>query len=493
NPATPAAASQNPFEEAQSSPVAPPAEQRWLWFMLPACASTLLLAATNKICQDVAVIPFLWVLPLALYLLSFIIAFDSPRWYSRFWFGLLYFVSLVGVCYALYRGVNVPVWQQLLYYGGSLFFAAMVCHGELYRLRPPPARLTAYFLWVSAGGACGGLLVALLAPAILPDNYEFQAALIFPGITLFILFWRENRPVMDRRTFYRHAAILFSGVLVATMALVAEVLWNRRHAILSMRNFYGSMTVFEYNKDKPDGHYYLLQHGKITDGLQFRHITFSEWPTTYYCEDSGIGLTMSQLRKDGSKRVGLVGLGTGTLTSYGRKGDYFRIYEINPAVEKIARETFSYVGDSAAKVDIILGDARLSMESEPSQQFDILALDAFSSDAIPVHLLTREAFALYQRHLKPDGVIVVHVSNRYLDLRPVVTDLAADAGMKSAIVEYEEVEDRWWNYSSTWILVTRNQDLLDDAKIATSTDFEELTRKVPLWTDDYSALFQILK
>jgi spermidine synthase len=256
--------------------------------------------------------------------------------------------------------------------------------------------------------------------------------------------------------------------------------------------------VFEYEKNDPAEHYYLLQHGKITHGLQFTDPAKSIRPTSYYGEKSGVGLALLNLPYPKNRRIGLVGLGTGSLSTYGSPGDTLRIYEINPQVRHLAETRFTYLATSLARINVVMGDARLSMENElrrhESQQFDLLALDAFSSDAIPVHLLTKEAFALYLQHLQPDGVIAVHISNRYLDLEPVVANVAKQFGL-SVVTISDNNEDDWWIYATTWMLVTRNPELfkLDAIHSAAMPPDEAAAAKVPLWTDDYASLWRILK
>jgi hypothetical protein len=567
----------------------------FLWLLLPACASALLLATTNKICQDVAVIPFLWVLPLALYLLTFIICFDSPRWYVRFPFTLALIAAMSGFYWVLTEGSDASIFKQVGVYCGGLFICCMVCHGELYRLKPHPSHLTAFYLMIAAGGALGGLFVAVIAPLIFTGYYELQWGLLFCGVLFVVVGLGQKLEPKDERYWHWLAGVLpllalggldwdvayLSGKmktvprsifiilhLVIWAALLMMVLWflrqkfrafrywraigafwlvlgvcalavgfwldvrvSRSEKIYASRNFYGVLTVKEHRRGNPEEHHYLLQHGRITHGIQFVDPERAKWPTTYYAETSGIGLAMRAFSESpkgeltqtnlfstrygptnytaarnaivgdrasghfqGPMRVGLVGLGTATLTAYGRPGDYFRIYEINPQVRTLATTRFRYATSCQGKVDIAMGDARLSMERDPPEQFDVLALDAFSSDAIPVHLLTKEAFDVYQRHLKTNAIVAVHISNHYLDLEPVVANLAKQFGYKMAIIDFDEDDEEWWFYSSTWILLTHDQNLFErppiqEAKKRTRAS----TRKVPLWTDDFTSLFQILK
>jgi hypothetical protein len=529
------------------------ASHRLLWLLLPCCASVLLLATTNKLCQDVAVIPFLWILPLALYLLSFIICFDSPRWYVRPVFALGLAAAAAAICWVLFQGTSAPLSRQIAIYSGGLFLCCIACHGEVYRLRPDPSRLTGYYLMIAAGGALGGLFVAVVAPLIFHDFYELHCGLLACAVLFAVSLnvspgapWRWLACVltlaglvgMDQglvwmaphfKTLSRSGLLALRVGLPAAVALAAAY-WAVRgkfrsfagwrlvscawlvagiavlgfvlrkqgqksfgDTVFTSRNFYGTLTVYEENRGDPKSHYLLLEHGRITHGLQFVDPAQAAWPTTYYGEESGVGLAMNALPSR-PRRVGLVGLGTGTLTAYLRTGDYGHIYEINPQVERLASSRFTYLAHCPAKVEITFGDARLSLENEPPQNFDLLVLDAFSSDSIPVHLLTAESFALYQRHLNPDGIIAVHISNHYLDLEPVVVNLARYFGYQLKLIDYDEDEESWWLYSSTWILLSRSDALLNTPALREAAGkVKTMTPKLPLWTDDFASLYQILK
>ncbi|MFM9078647.1 MAG: spermidine synthase, partial [Opitutaceae bacterium] len=290
----------------------------------------------------------------------------------------------------------------------------------------------------------------------------------------------------------------FVMALSVGLGAVFVLTWEdrRRDDILSAtRNFYGTLKVINYNADDEDDNYHLLLHGATTHGLQFVRADKAVMPTTYYADASGVGLAINNLPQS-PRRLGLVGLGTGTLAAYARAGDYLRIYEINPDVEQLARKHFKYLDYCQGKVDIVMGDARLMMDREVAagntQKFDLLALDAFSSDAIPVHLLTREAFQTYLRQIRDDGVIAVHISNRYLDLRPVVERLAAEFGLSTVCIS-EDSEANWWVYATTWVLVSRDKTFLAAKDIAAAADTAASTKAGPLWTDDFASLYAILK
>ena len=535
------------------------------WLMLPACASVLLLATTNKLCQDVAVIPFLWVAPLALYLLTFIICFDSPRWYMRYPFTLALIAALGSLCWALSNGSDLSISKQVAIYCGGLFVCCMVCHGELYRLKPDPSHLTGYYLMIAAGGALGGLFVAVAAPQLFTDYYELHWGLFLCGL-LFLLVcitaraggpgaevpspkWNEWLWLAFTLAFVAFGGLdrllawlparartipkgYFVGLRIGLWCLLAvgtafwiarrkywsllhwrlltcawlslgliglgAILWEQAHGagsqrVYRSRNFYGVLTVEEHDKKDPSSHYFLLQHGRITHGLQFVDPAQAMSPVSYYGPESGIGLGIAAL-PNGPRRIGVVGLGTGTVAAFVRPGDYVRFYEINPQVQAVANSWFSYLPKCPGQVEVARGDARLSLEREPPQHLDLLVLDAFSGDAIPVHLLTKEAFDVYQRHLNTNGVVAVHISNHYLDLEPVVVNLARQFGYKLASIDYEESDDTWWLYSSTWVLLSRSEQFINSPAIRSAASIVNTNNiKVPLWTDDFASLFQILR
>ena len=473
----------------------PSTSRKLLWFALPACGVMLLLAITNKLCQDIAVVPFLWVLPLSLYLLSFIISFDSPRWYHRaFWLPLLA-ALLGGVMYNLYTAESHPNITPLAsLYLGTMFVACMVCHGEVFRLRPGASRLTGYYLSISAGGAAGGLFVALVAPFVFPDYFELHLAL-FLTAALVLLVLRQDLSLPFQQGKARWAwAIPFLALAALGYGLADVATTSLRGAVSVTRGFYGVLKVTESEKGDPTRHHLTLQHGATIHGLQYQGAERRTDPTSYYTSTSGIGRLFRTYKPEGGRRVGAVGLGSGTLAAWGRKGDTFRFYEINDDVARLATSTFTYLKDSKAKTELVMGDARLRMEGETDQQYDVIILDAFSSDAIPVHLLTLEAFAHYQRHLKKGGAIVVHVSNRYLDLHPVVYRIAEKIGFPAITIDDNETtfEDDGF-YGSDWIIMTRNAELLQQPLLhdVTSPPVEFSARVLP-WTDERSDLLRIL-
>jgi len=462
-----------------------------LWIALSATASLFLLSVTNQISQEVAVIPFLWVLPLAIYLLSFILTFSGERGYNRRLYAVLFIVATALTLFVLLNATKLHIYWQILAYCFLLFTACMMCHGELYLLRPNAEHLTTFYLMVSIGGAIGGLFVSLVAPLIFNGYWEFFVGLAMT-IAIVLTVLRGNRNVNEVSRF-----IFFVFGLVAVMLVLVGSFFSGE--LVSERNFYGVIRVRGDMIGEPPRPAYLMAHGITVHGLQFIEED-RNLPTTYYVKDGGAGLAI--LNHPGYRhnlRVGMLGVGIGTLAYYGQAGDVYRLYEINPVVTDLAEGRggyFSFVQDSKADVTMVLGDARISLERElaenGSQQFDILALDTFSSDSIPVHLVTKEAFALYLEHLAPDGIIAAHITNLHLDLQPVFWQLAEYYDLSIVRVEYDGDGDG--GYASHWILLARDPALLAAPAIQErAVDLSSYTTNLKLWTDDYSNLFQILK
>jgi hypothetical protein len=472
----------------------PEARQYIMWLLLPATASLLLLAITNHISQNVAAIPFLWILPLSLYLLSFILCFEGSGWYRRNPYLQLLAVALGSMAYGITIDTtgNLPIWAMLGIYGLGMFTCCMVCHGELARLKPDPKYLTHFYLTIAAGGALGGIFVALIAPHIFQSFYELQLGLVICAVL--ILFALSLDP--ETAHWFRgwHAILPFAGA-AATVTMGVYMGQNiREQAIDSrvlVRNFYGSLRVRDDGPENGLTTLRTLTNGTINHGNEYINVAKRRMPTTYYGPPTGVGIAVREKQKKGAIRVGVVGLGTGTMAAYGRLGDYYRYYEINPLVPPVTKGQFYFVPDCPAKLEIAMGDARLSMEREAPENFDLLVVDAFSSDAIPVHLLTKEAMALFFRHLRPDGVLAVHISNRYLDLQPVVEGEAASLGKLTRTIDNED-EPGEDVFAATWVLVFGPQSGFDPPEFLYSADIKS-RRKVRMWTDDYSNLFQILK
>lgn len=551
---------------------APPKPARLLlWFGLAACASSVLLAVTNQISQEIAVVPFLWALPLALYLLSFVLCFGGVRRYPRNSYLVLLMPAIVLVTLAMQHGVGGPVAPQILLYAAALFVVCMVCHGELVRLRPSRRHLTAFYLSISAGGAAGGMFVGILGPLYFSGYWELSIALVGTLALVGVVLWRDRgspatayvpllaSTLLTVLVYAEHlgsaAVALFQSPLqwpyvAAVAGLVLYVLIRRRTAVIAQtpsgspgptrltktgappwgnwrlcdaarrfgamaaalmlvglvhfslardfvgsavtvsRNFFGVLRV-SASIEADDKLALGLWHGGTLHGLQYLAPERAMNPTAYYTPESGVGRVLEQhaRRRDGKPlRVGVVGLGVGTLAAYGRPGDHFRFYEINPDVVRLAagpQALFSFVKHSAAHVEIVLGDGRVSLERETPQRYDVLVVDAFSSGSIPVHLLTREAFEVYLAHLEPQaGVLALHVSNRYLDLTPVVAALAQHFGLALVAIDRSDAQSEW---PSEWLLLARNADVLPS-----EAPRPNATRRA-LWTDDYSNPLRALR
>lgn len=454
---------------------APRAAHYLLWLLLAALGSWLLLAVTNHITQNIASVPFLWVLPLSLYLLSFILCFESDRWYRRAFFLPAGAAALLLCAWGLQDprlGLDIRVAVPL--YGGGLFLLCMFLHGELALLRPATHYLTRFYLCMSLGGALGGIGVGLLAPRLLPSYYELGIGLA--AVAVLAMFVLRRRPPLA----------LAALVLAAACAWLLQVQVDRELGAARQiaRNFYGSVRTQDTLRgvDSVRG----LYHGSIRHGEQYLAAHRRAEPTSYYGEKSGVALAIRALEREGL-RVGVVGLGTGTLAAYGRPGDVYRFYEINPHVMALARDEFSFLRDSAARIETVLGDARLALEREPPQQFDVLAVDAFSGDAIPVHLVTREALAIYRRHLKPDGILAFHVTNKFLSLAPVVQQLARDQGLQAVRIVDDGADTT--GHRTDWVLLSAR---VPASLAGAGRDIPEVPG-LAVWTDDFNNLFQVLK
>ncbi|HWB95668.1 MAG TPA: hypothetical protein VG672_03175 [Bryobacteraceae bacterium] len=625
-----------PINERADTAPAPTLTDKLLWIALAACASALLLAVTNHLTQNVAAIPFLWVLPLSLYLLSFILCFDSDRWYRRRFFVPLAVVELPATAHAIANGGTFDnLIVAITIFSAALFVFFMVCHGELAKRRPSSRYLTSFYLMVAIGGAIGGLLVGFVFPYVLPalidlpiilaltaflfawllwrdysaaspdglvdenflnapgDKYaigvlltlafgfilarilgarfaDWPAFLAAPwdgpvlltigGLFIFYILWRSRgaveasdekrdrivmaallgslalftagRLVMARFAgaegfpndswdleivgalaglallflFWRCRDTLDNNVVVcgAAVALafgltgyMAHDVWNYTGgARLMMRNFYGALVVYDHEAENDWGPYRELRHGTIEHGEQFLWPQNLRHATTYYAEQSGLGLALRSLRVEGPINVGSIGLGAGTTAVYARPSDHYFFYDINPIVPFIANTQFSFLLHCYGKHEIILGDARLSLENElkdgMNRHFDLLSVDAFSGDAIPVHLLTREAFKIYWQHLQPNGVLAVHVSNRYLSLAPVVALAAKEFGKEARDINYDGNDDEQ-ETSSEWVLVTSRPGFFDRDTIKPVAKKIEPIPGLREWTDDYSNLYKILR
>lgn len=512
-------------DRARASIAEPSAYDRWIWLSLPALASLMLLCVTNHLCQDVAVIPFLWIVPLALYLVSLIICFDRDWWYSRRWFSIGAMVMILIASDLTYLAFidsisptpsRNPIWRFLRYdirvaigvYLVLFFLVCMVCHGETVRRRPAASRLTEFYLTVSAGGALGGFIVAVICPLVFASFLELKIGLIVCFVVAMSVFLSDlnkrgslvakpnNNNNSKKKPTKSEGKLLATTITIASiLALLAvvsaQVAAHDGNAKISTRNFYGTLKVSEWFQDDPTFFGRAMYHGSILHGYQYMTEEKENFPTTYYSQESGIGKTLAA-KRNGAMKVGVVGLGVGTIAAYGQVGDTFRFYEINPLVIDLARSPFTFLSNSQATIEVVSGDARLSLEREESQQFDVLVLDAFSGDSIPVHLLTREAMAIYLRHVKPGGTIAIHTSNRYVNLAPVVDRLAAKNNLHQWKISQNKMEYLSLA-ASEWVLLASDPQAFEHPDLRVNGVAPPSWPEFAAWTDDYNNLFELLQ
>jgi hypothetical protein len=462
----------------------PTAARMLLWCTLAATSSILLLSVTNQITRNIAAVPLLWIVPLVIYLLSFVLVFDRPGWYRR---GLVLPLAGAGVvAMALpldYLGSAHDLVFEIGVFLAGLFAVCLFAHGELALLKPAPRYLTTFYLMLALGGALGSALVGIAAPLLTRAYLELPVGLALCSV---LLYWQIRGQAAGYRALA--VAVILATVFCATLS----IRFFFSNTINVTRNFYGVLRVMELPGDAT-GPYRTLNDGTTLHGAQLLSGPSRREPTAYYTRSSGIGRLLTVLdRNRAPLHIGVIGLGIGTLAAYARAGDLYRFYEINPAVARLANVDFTFLRDSPATIQIVLGDARLSLEREPPQGFDVLAIDAFSSDAIPVHLLTREALALYRRHLRVGGVIAFHISNRFLDLAPVVEALAADQQLQAI-----SVVDRGLTglrpMPNVWMLLAQTPGTLDAAELVRAAQPATLHHDGPLWSDDYNNLLQVLR
>ncbi|MDH6167919.1 hypothetical protein M2282_003070 [Variovorax boronicumulans] len=513
-----------------------------LWLLLSALGTVALLAVSAFITQDIASVPMLWIVPLALYLLSFVLCFDSDFWYRRwlFWPAVLVLAPVMG-WYLNTPQRSLPIPAAIGLFCAGLFATCMFSNGELARARPGAARLTRFYLLLALGGAVGGIFAGVIAPHFFNGYWELPASLAVPGLIVlwlararqqwvwfafalavvvgFAAFLRMDAVAVSTNVFHASVAALacfaagytawrarswaagagLAGALVSAAVAwlsIASVLETDNRTMLRVRNFYGALRVEQFGIPGGLTASRRLMHGVISHGEQLQGAVQRRLPSTYYGPESGAGLALLTNR-GASQRVGVIGLGVGTLAAFGRSGDTFRFYEINPRVMAAARSHFTYLADSAATVEIAQGDARLLMQQEldahGSQRFDVIVVDAFSGDAIPMHLMTREALALYRRHLLPTGVIAFHISNRHLVLAPVVKRLADDAGMQALRVQFKPAPgNATLEHTSEYVLLTNDARFLQDPVVLERGEAIDAAG-VATWTDDHSNLLAALR
>ena len=498
-----------------------PPMARVYWLLLPACAVILLMAITNKLCLDLASFPFLWIVPLALYLGTFILCFADDRDYSR---GRWIVVCLVGLAieYGLVLLVpkegpaSVIFWSmfvQIPVLSMILFSLCMLLHGELYRLRPSARSLTSFYIGVSGGGALGGIFVALIAPRIFSEYLEVQTGYALAGLLLFMLWRKDETSWIGRgQPGWRPLLVVTSGVAALALGVLGS-LDDPEGLLHKERNFFGIHRVIEWEADVPGRHRHVLRHGTTLHGAQIMTDEYRRRPIAYFGIPTGIGLLMHQRDPERGVKVGIVGMGAGSLAAYARPGDRFRFYEIDPAVIEIAKnqDFFTFLKESRGTVDVVPGDGRLSLEAElragPPQGFDILVIDAFSSDAIPFHLLTLEAFRLYHAHLAPGGFLAFHISNRHFDLAPIIYRAGSEIGLTALNLENMAFGIRV-STSAEWVFLSEDFRKLETFARRAAQRIDTLgldknrisVRQLPpgkyqkksLWTDDFNSLLDVL-
>jgi len=458
-----------------------------LWILLPACGSMLLCAITNHLGENIAAVPLLWIVPLAAYLLSFVIAFASPRAWPRFIAVRMLALTLATFAYLLFTSsYSLPLIVSIPVYVLGLLFGCLFCHSELYRLRPLSAEITNYYLLIALGSAIGAVLVGIAAPNVFHANYDLALTVIILAVSALAATWRSGLPTR----------FLWGGAAVG-LGYIALVNANnlRQDALVQLRSFYGSLRVTENHLPPEAETTRTLYHGRIQHGTQLFGNGLRTQPSSYYGHNSGVGLALDLCCEGRPKRIGVVGLGTGTIAAYGRPGDDITFYEIDPLVERLARALFTYLRDSAASTQIVIGDARLSLAREAGQDatpYDVLVLDAFSGDAVPIHLLTAQAIALYRRRLRPDGVLAFHISSQYLHLAPELALQARNAGLQAVLV-HSDADQAHGIFAAEWVLMSADRALLRNPEIVNSSQPLLDQPGLRLWTDDYSSLLPLLK
>ncbi len=524
-----------PAAQAKEPCAVPSALERLRWVALAFVPSSLLLGVTSYISTDIAAVPLMWVVPLALYLLTFVLVFAQRpplphRWMLRV---QPFFLILLAAClFANMASLIVPL---VILHLSAFFVVAMVCHGELAATRPAAQWLTEFYLWMSVGGVLGGLFNAILAPLLFSRLIEYPAVLVaacllrptiapahsrkqvlldvvLPGVLaagmfagLELLRCMGDLPNAYTITLQGLGCVLclalvtrplrFALGLLALLVLAGMQSTGYGQELVRHRSFFGIVKVKRYEKGSPPAPSHVMVHGSTNHGTQVFSPQLQTEPLTYYHRRGPLGQIFHTLGQRFTE-VGVIGLGTGSIAAYGRPGMRQSYYEIDPVVLDIARDPqwFTYLRDSRAKIDVVLGDARLTLTAAKPGQFDLLVLDAFSSDAIPMHLITREALQLYLSKLADDGVLALHISNRYLDLAPIWARLAEEEGVicREQYDSADEEEDSGKS-ASHWVLMARQAAALAALQDDPRWKPIQIPRSTPLWTDDFSNILSVMK
>jgi hypothetical protein len=468
-------------ERATASAQAPTLFTQASWLALAAMGSVMLLAVTNHVTQNIASVPFMWVVPLSLYLITFVLCFDHPRWYVR---PVFLVAALTLVPAMAWRISSLDLKLAVALYFGGLFVACMFCHGELARMKPDPKYLTRFYLMLSLGGALGAVLIAIVAPLALDGYIELNLVLVVLALLVTLRLPRGAYPLG-----------VIATVVTAYYAISGARDYTRDTRVMA-RDFYG--VVRTRDREVNGVPYRAMYHGGIIHGGQLLADKYRNTPSDYFGPGSGYGRLFTALNatKPGKRRVGIIGLGAGVVAAYGRKGDEITFYEISQKVVDIERKEFTFLRDTPARTSVILGDGRLSLEREAPNRYDVLGIDAFAGDSVPMHLITREAMALYVRHLAPDGVIVFQATNRYIDMMPVVKRLATEFGMEAVLVSDSPDSQNgadYWLSSTDQILVSRDRNLLAHPRIDEASSEIDDRPSLPTFTDAHHNLVRILK
>jgi SAM-dependent methyltransferase len=457
------------------------------WAFCACVPSVFLLAVTNHISVDIAVTPALWLLPLGIYLLSFIAAFGGMAEAARGLLLLLFVLVSLGLAWNAFAEGSATLASQLGFSLAGLGLGSLLCHAALVRARPAPERLTAFYLWIAAGGALGGAFVSLFAARVFDDYYELELATLF---TYSVLWLDSRREARDAPGTAARRRLLWLGFamclpLLSTALIMRTRVEGRTGRVLERRrSFLGALRVSEFGFGR------ILTHGRIRHGMQLSDSALHDLPTMYFGQGTALARVLEQHAHGRARSIGVVGLGVGTIAAYGGEHDRLRFYELDPNVLDIAQHWFSFLKDSRAQSEFALGDGRLLLQHEPSHHFDILVLDAFASDAVPVHLLTREAFAIYLRQLAPDGVLLANVSNRHLAVDRVVRASARASGLACQVVETQADAKRFVS-KVRWAIMARDTQqlskLLDGLPLAAPSGSDVA------WTDARASLWSILR
>ena len=475
----------------------------FFWIALSCLGVIAMLSFTNKLTQDIIVMPFLWSLLLAIYLITFIIAFNSARWYKR---ALILPLLLMFIGFILKRQVNNVVYDKelsvsmtIMIYSLCLFLLCMALHGELSRLKPHSGKLTKYYLFLSIGGVLGGIFVGLLVPMIFDGYWEIYCAL-FGGIILLAAVLL-NEKSSDKKI----SPVLVTGIALITLGGISYSLYREyrgfyKYIIVSERNFYGALKISELYKGTNNWQRTLV-HGDVIHGMEFMQPENSRVPLAYYGPNSGVGLVLTRYPTRNKPdfqgmKVGAIGLGTGTIATYATPKDVYRFYELNPLVEKLARKYFKYLEESPGKVEVVIGDGRIALEKDylekGPQDFDVIVVDAFAGDIIPAHLITLEAGQLYMNNLKKDGMLAFHISNNYVDLMPVIAGMAEKLNLY--FYYFFQAPDPSGPIEAAWVILTNNKEWANNPKVKEYEEaYDPQTLDREYWTDDYSAVWRLVR